>query len=166
MDRAVSAGRCVATRRAEHNLNHLTEFGDHRFAERVRSHKVRELVSRRRAREVDQQCGLRAGLGPGTRSGVAHLLHRNIHRLAEREQHSFASILNTQSQRHGAYQIGETIPDAGVVESIGHDYLEFRGQDGIGLQRVVFGGGETQRQPASRVASSGASVSVSGVRSS
>lgn len=70
--------------------------------------------------------------------------------LAQFERHSFASILNTHSQRHGAYQIGQEIPNAGIVERIGTDYLEFRAKGHGGLERVFFDSGKTTQRPASR----------------
>lgn len=72
--------------------------------------------------------------------------------LADNDEDSFASVINTQSHRQGAYQLGSQIPDAGVVEAITREYLEFRNAE-LGVERIVFDASATQAIPASKAAS-------------
>ena len=72
----------------------------------------------------------------GTRTMLPlRLIATNISTL---ETESFASVVNTENQRQGAYRVGEEIPDAGIVHVIGHDYVDFQVEGSGELQRVNF----------------------------
>ena len=72
----------------------------------------------------------------GTRTMLPlRLIATNISTL---ETESFASVVNTENQRQGAYRVGEKIPDAGIVHDIGHDYVDFQVEGSSELQRVNF----------------------------
>ena len=54
---------------------------------------------------------------------------------------SFGSILNTESQRQGAYYPGDVIPGAGPVEDVHYKYLDFHNQAAANrLERVMLVG--------------------------
>lgn len=92
----------------------------------------------------------------GTRTHLPlRLIATNISSL---ESQSFASVVNTQNQRQGAYRIGEEIPDAGVVHAIGQDYVDFVVEGSASLQRVNFDAVRVAGKTANRKAASSKST--------
>jgi general secretion pathway protein C len=83
--------------------------------------------------------------------------------LAERDEHSFASVLNTSSHRQGGYRIGQEIPDAGIVSGIGHDYLAFHNASSDQIELVHFDTGSVRSTPASRAAGTRSKQTASSV---
>ncbi len=83
---------------------------------------------------------------PGTRLPL-RLIATNI---SSERAYSFATVLNVDSQRQGAYQVGQHIPEAGIVRSIAATYLEVERLDTSGLERIDFESGNTKlaAQPA------------------
>ncbi len=77
--------------------------------------------------------------------------------LASRAEDSFASVLNTSDQRQGGYRVGEEIPDAGIVVSIGREFLSFHNPVRDRNERIVFDGAEATVIAPSRAASASTS---------
>jgi general secretion pathway protein C len=61
---------------------------------------------------------------------------------------SVATILNTSSEKQGAYWIGSTIPGAGEVTRILAKYVDFQNQTSNRLERISLLGGEAPPAPA------------------
>lgn len=96
--------------------------------------------------------GCENSIAPGDGASIASAATRLPLRLiatniSKRDSESFASVLNTHSQRQGAYRTGESIPGAGVVERIGFDFVDFRIDGDDQLQRVRFDEGATTAIP-------------------
>ena len=98
-------------------------------------------------------------VSPGARTLLPlRLIATNISTM---DSESFASVLNTSSQRQGAYGVGQNIPEAGLVQAIGHDYLEFLPPGGTSVERVQFDTGALQASiPQRRAASAGSALSL------
>jgi type II secretion system protein C len=79
--------------------------------------------------------------------------------IALQAEHSFASVLNTSDQRQGGYSVGQEIPDAGIVVSIGQDYLTFHNSKNDRNERIVFEGANARVIAPSRAASASAGSS-------
>lgn len=79
--------------------------------------------------------------------------------IATRAEDSFASILNTSDQRQGGYRVGQEIPDAGIVVSIGRDSLTFHNAVTDRNEEVVFDGANATVIAPSRAASASAGSS-------
>ena len=81
--------------------------------------------------------------------------------ISSEASYSFATVMNTQSLKQGAYGIGQDIPDAGVVRRIGGTYLEFARHHDQKIQRIDFesGGVKVAARPATQAASSASSAS-------
>lgn len=102
--------------------------------------------------------------GPSQRTQLPlRLIATNI---SSEASFSFATVMNTQSLKQGAYSIGQDIPEAGVVRRIGGNYIEFvRSKDhGAGrvvdeIERIDFesGGTKLASRPAAQAASSASS---------
>jgi general secretion pathway protein C len=75
--------------------------------------------------------------------------------LAGPGSHSFASVVNTETQRQGAYRLGHRIPGAGIIENIGADFLEFRNESSQSLERLVFSPEEKRQIPEARASAAG-----------
>lgn len=74
-------------------------------------------------------------------------------------QSSFASVVNLQDQRQGGYRVGENIPNAGLVEAIGRNYLDLTAFGSEARQRVYFDAKRMAARPSPRrVASARASL--------
>ncbi len=58
--------------------------------------------------------------------------------LANKEAHSFATILNTQTGAQGAYWVGDSIPAAGKVELVAGRYVEFVNNDSKRRERAYL----------------------------
>lgn len=46
--------------------------------------------------------------------------------VSSKDQYSFATIRNTETERQGAYWIGDVVPDAGPIEAIRGKHVDFR----------------------------------------
>jgi len=55
-----------------------------------------------------------------------------------RPEHSFATILNTSSQRQGAYYPDEAIPEAGMVKEIHFKYIDFHNATSNRVERIAL----------------------------
>lgn len=86
--------------------------------------------------------------------------------ISSRETQSFASVVNTQNQRQGAYRVGEKIPDAGVVQYIGQDYVDFKVEGSEALERMNFDSANVAaKQPTKRASASTNALASEYVRS-
>lgn len=56
--------------------------------------------------------------------------------VSSREEYSFATIQNTESEKQGAYWTGDSIPDAGAVVSVRGKYVDFRNEDSNRVERI------------------------------
>lgn len=86
--------------------------------------------------------------------------------ISTRPSHSsFASVVNLQNRREGGYRVGENIPNAGLVEAIGRDYLDLTPFGAEARQRVYFDSKRVAaRQSPRRAAGTGGSLASEYVR--
>ena len=72
--------------------------------------------------------------------------------VATKEQDSYATIINTENQKQGAYSIGDPIPGAsGKLKSIHYKYVDFENAGRV--ERIILAGAAPPAAPATPVAS-------------
>ncbi len=63
--------------------------------------------------------------------------------VSSRPEYSFATIVNTSTDKKGAYGVSETIPQAGKVTKIAAKYVDFRNDSSGRVERIeLFGEGQ------------------------
>ncbi len=129
-EQAMAAPAPIASRHATPNLQH--------------SKDATQLLARNMfCRECGPEEGITeeaAEFGKPTKLPL-RLIATNI---SSRDSRSFASVLNTESLKQGAYRLGENIPDAGIVRRIGPNFVEFRVEGVDRVERVHFDSGNAK----------------------
>lgn len=64
------------------------------------------------------------------------------------DKYSFATVRNTSSEKQGAYWIGDTIPEAGAIETIGGKNVIFRNESSKRLERIALLNTSAPKAPA------------------
>jgi len=78
-----------------------------------------------------------------------HLVATNV---ATNEKHSFATVMNTQTNVTGLYRKGDEIPAAGPVVRVLGKYVEFENNSAHRVERISLLGGEAPPPPPTAVA--------------
>jgi general secretion pathway protein C len=58
--------------------------------------------------------------------------------VSTRADYSFATILNTSNEHQGAYWVGQSIPDAGVIKAIKGKFVDFENASSHRLERIAL----------------------------
>lgn len=68
--------------------------------------------------------------------------------VGSKPEYSFATIRNNTSNRAGAYEVGQLIPEAGEITSIRGKYVDFRNKSSRRLERVSLSAKKPKARPA------------------
>ncbi|MBT8492326.1 MAG: hypothetical protein KJO07_04640 [Deltaproteobacteria bacterium] len=77
--------------------------------------------------------------------------------VGSKPDYSFATIRNTSSNKAGAYELGQQIPDAGEVTAIRGKYVDFRNKSNRRLERINLMAKKAPKAKPKPVAAKGAS---------